>query len=395
VLLNLVWGRMRHNPVVLSILIGVIGISTCLWIGTQKIADGAKHRFTHSVSGVDLIVGPRSSDIQLLLHTVFRYGQATATLSANSLHTIEQWPEVAWLVPIVLGDSYRGHPVMGTTPAYFVRYQYGNQQALTWQSGGPIQAPMDIVVGSDVANTQGLRLGDTVHVSHGMPAQSTAHHQDHDFHVVGILNPTGTPVDDTVYTSVAAMDTVHGGTLTRTAAFVGLHKKGHVFRVQRRIAQGGNEPLMGIVPGIVLHKVWQLFRPMNQAVSLITYLIGGLALIPLVVVIGLSVQTRRQEVAVLRALGARPRHIAGLLIIEAGCVSAVGVCMGLVGWTLMARGFGSLIDAAFGVPIAVSGLSVFDCLFASLWVVVAMGVSVFPAIQLYRHAAQSGVKSVQ
>lgn len=393
-LFNLVVARMRYNPVVFSVLIGVIGISTCLWVGAQKVADGAKHRFTHSVSGVDLIVGPRASESQLLLHTVFRYGQATATVSASRLDAIAQGSAVAWLVPIVLGDSYRGHPVMGTTPAYFDRYQYGNQQALTWQSGRVIQAPMDTVLGANVADRQGLRLGDPLVIAHGMSTRSQAHHHDHDFRVVGILNPTGTPVDDTVYTSLAAMDAVHGGAPTRTAAFVGLHKKGHTFRVQRQILQGGPEPLMAIVPGIALHKLWQLFRPMHQAVAWITYLIGGLAVVPLVVVIGLSVQSRRKEVAVLRALGARPWQVAALLIIEAGCVSAAGVGVGLVGWLLVASSLGPVIDGMVGLPIMGVGVSILDGISASWLVLVAMVVSGFPAIQLYRHAAQSGVQSV-
>ena len=107
-----------------ALLIISIAISGMLLIGVQKIKDSAKQGFSHSISGTDLIVGARSGSIQLLLYTVFRQGQPIANMSWDSIQNIQQLPTVEWVIPISLGDSHRGFPVVGTTRTYFDHYKY-------------------------------------------------------------------------------------------------------------------------------------------------------------------------------------------------------------------------------------------------------------------------------
>ncbi|MFM8769786.1 MAG: ABC transporter permease, partial [Rubrivivax sp.] len=113
---------------------------------------------------------------------------------------------VAWTVPIALGDSYRGFPVLGTTTGYFQHFAYGDRQALAVASGrvfrGQLDGLYDAVLGADEARQLGHRLGDRITLSHGMGPTPGLKHADKAFTVTGILQPTGTPVDRTVHVSL-------------------------------------------------------------------------------------------------------------------------------------------------------------------------------------------------
>ena len=107
-----------------------IGISVMLLVGVETVRTCARESFARTISGTDLIVGARSGPINLLLYAVFRIGDATANVSWQSFELVSRHPDVAWAIPISLGDSHRGYRVMGTTADYFRHYRYGNRQAL-------------------------------------------------------------------------------------------------------------------------------------------------------------------------------------------------------------------------------------------------------------------------
>jgi putative ABC transport system permease protein len=100
-------------------LITVFSIAICLFVllGIGHIRQEAKHSFSQAVSGVDLIVGPRTGQLNLLLYSVFRLGGATNNIDWHSFQTLAKKPDVAWAIPLSLGDSHRGYPVLGTTDA--------------------------------------------------------------------------------------------------------------------------------------------------------------------------------------------------------------------------------------------------------------------------------------
>ena len=106
-----------------------IALSVALLLGVQKIRSAARDGFANTISGTDLIVGARSGPINLLLYAVFRIGDATANVSWASYQKIARHPDVAWTIPISLGDSHRGFRVMGTSPDYFSHYRFAGTQA--------------------------------------------------------------------------------------------------------------------------------------------------------------------------------------------------------------------------------------------------------------------------
>ena len=389
-----------------------IALSVALFLGVEKIRTGAKASFADTISGTDLIVGARSGSVQLLLYSVFRIGNATNNLTWESYQDIAKRPDVDWIVPISLGDSHRQFRVMGTTPAFFERYKYRSGQSLVVNDGAIIDDLFDAVIGADVAATLGYIVGDPIVVAHGLA--SFTEHDDQPFRVSGILEKTGTPVDRTVIVGLRAIEAIHvdwqgGGQIQGqstpadalrrmelepravTAALLGVKGRLKVFGLQRSINEYAQEPLLAILPGVALQELWQIVGIAETALIGVSAMVVITALIGMMATIFSSLNERRREMAIFRAMGARPRVIVGLLVLEAIVMATLGALLGLgllyVGLTIGQP----LIDSAFGLWLPIEPPTLRE-----VWVllgVIAAGaiVSMVPALRAYRMSLADGM----
>ena len=389
-----------------------IALSVALFLGVEKIRTGAKASFADTISGTDLIVGARSGSVQLLLYSVFRIGNATNNLTWESYQDIAKRPDVDWIVPISLGDSHRQFRVMGTTPAFFERYKYRSGQSLVVNDGSIIDDLFDAVIGADVAVRLGYIVGDPIVVAHGLA--SFTEHDDQPFRVSGILEKTGTPVDRTVIVGLRAIEAIHvdwqgGGQIQGqstpadalrrmelepravTAALLGVKGRLKVFGLQRSINEYAQEPLLAILPGVALQELWQIVGIAEMALIGVSAMVVITALIGMMATIFSSLNERRREMAIFRAMGARPRVIVGLLVLEAIVMATLGALLGLgllyVGLTIGQP----LIDSAFGLWLPIEPPTLRE-----VWVllgVIAAGaiVSMVPALRAYRMSLADGM----
>ena len=211
-ILALAWKSLmnRKGSVLLTLL--AVALSVALFLGVDKARTGAREGFGNTISGTELIVGAPTGSVNLLLYSVFRMGSATAEISWPTYQEIAARPDVDWAVPISLGDSHRGFRVMGTTPDYFDHYKYGRNQDLLLAEGEQFEDLFDAVIGADVARELDYPLGSPMILSHGLgQADFGSGHENRPFRVVGILAPTGTPVDQTVHVSLEAITAIHVG----------------------------------------------------------------------------------------------------------------------------------------------------------------------------------------
>ncbi|MGB7305431.1 MAG: FtsX-like permease family protein [Burkholderiaceae bacterium] len=402
----------RRTTALLTIL--SIAVSVVMLLGVEKIRRDAKLGFANSVSGTDLIVGARSGAVQLLLYSVFRMGDATANVSWATYQAIANEPEVAWAVPISLGDSHSGFRVLGTTTAYFDHFRFGNRQSLEFAQGRVFNRPFDVVLGAEVAHKLGYMTGESIVLSHGTGELELSRHADKPFTVVGLLAPTGTPVDRTVHVSLAGIEAIHddwedgrhqpSGVIGKrpvnpeelvpesiTAFLVGVKKKSQIFSLQRKINTMSLEPLMAIIPGVALQQLWDLMRVAEQTLRIISVFVVFTALLGMLTVILAALEARRRELAVLRAVGARPRHLAALLVVEAGLFSLVGTALGLLilaGLTTLARPF---VLREFGVPLLPSWPYSGDLALLAALIASALLVSLIPAWRAFRMSLSDGL----
>lgn len=180
-------------------------ISIVIMLGIDHIGKQAKRSFNTTISDVDLIVGSRSSSLNLLLYSIFRMGSATANIDWQTFENINADNKVKWSIPISLGDSHKGFRVLGTNNNYFKHYKHGASQSLNFARGKALQHVFDLVIGADVASTLGYKLGDSLTLAHGLVSTHFNQHNKQ-FMVTGILKPTGTPVDKTLHVSLQGLD---------------------------------------------------------------------------------------------------------------------------------------------------------------------------------------------
>jgi putative ABC transport system permease protein len=209
----------RKSSVLLTLF--TIAISVMLLLSIERVRQEAKSSFANTISGTDLIVGARTGDIQLLLSSVFRIGHANNAVQWQSYEYIKQQRGVAWTIPISLGDSHKGHAVLGTDSSYFTHFRYGKKQMLAFEHGRAFHNGREVVLGSDVAKKLNYHLGEQIVISHGMGNTSFHHHDDNPMTIVGILKPTGTPVDRTVHLPLIAIDEMHGSGHNKSPRMIG------------------------------------------------------------------------------------------------------------------------------------------------------------------------------
>lgn len=403
--------RFRRTSLTLTII--SIAISVTLLLGVDVVRKEAKSSFVNTISQTDLIVGARSGPSNLLLYSVFHIGSATNNVTWESYETIAARDEVAWTVPISLGDSHRGFRVMGTTADYFEFYQYGTKKSLNIADGAVFTEVYDAVLGAEVADSLGYEVGDEVIISHGLVSADFAAHDDKPFTVVGVLDRTGTPVDRTVHVSLAGIEAIHidwqGGSRSGlrldaeqaerfdltptsiTAFMVGLDNPAVTFRTQRDINDYSGEPLTAITPGSTLAEFWRTISTIEQVLFVMSGFVLAAGLLGMVTTILSTLNERRREIAVLRAIGARPSSIVMLIALEtllvviAGCVAGIALLYGL-----LAIGRPVIADRT-GIDISLGWLDPTQGLILATVVVGATLVSLIPGFIAYRRSIQDGL----
>ena len=396
--------------------IAAIAVSVALLIGVQKVRASAREGFASTVSGVDLIVGARSGPLNLLLYSVFRVGDATANVSWASYRKIARHPDVAWTIPISLGDSHRGFRVMGTNEDYFRHYRFADRRSLQFSSGQPFDDLYDTVLGADVARALGYKPGDPIVIAHGTGDVSFAQHKDKPFRVVGVLAKTGTPVDRTIHVSLEAITAIHidwqSGMQapassrvsadqarardltpqTITAFMVGMRDRVMTFTMQRAINEYREEPLLAIFPGVTLTQLWELVGVADTALMIVAGFVVLAGLLGMVTAILTSLNERRREMAILRSVGAQPRHVFSLMVAEAGLLAIVGIAGGVGVMYLLLTAGTPVLEQQFGIVITPGTLSQEDIGVLGAILASALLMGLLPAARAYRNTLSDGLQ---
>jgi putative ABC transport system permease protein len=397
----------RRSSVLLTLLSLALGVFIVL--GVEHIRSQTRASFTRTISGVDLIVGARTSQLNLLLYSVFRIGNATNDIRWSSYEALAADPRVAWAIPLALGDSHRGYRVVGTTSAYFEHFRYGDTELLAFVAGSGFAGTYSVVLGADVARTQHYGLDSELVLSHGLVATRFNEHQQR-FRVSGILEPTGTPVDQAVYVTLQGIEALHldwqGGTplpgraaqvpeaeaallqpAAVTAVLLGLQSRLAVFGLQREINEYDAEPLTAIMPGVALAELWQSMRLVEGVLQLISALVLLASLLGLVTMLLVSLQQRQRELALYRAIGAPAFFILLLLELEALLLATGALVLGSL-LLLALQLFGAQwLQSHYGVNLA----AVPDArllMYALVFLGLSAALALLPALGAYRASLQ-------
>jgi putative ABC transport system permease protein len=398
----------------LGLVVASIALSTLLLLGMERVRKDVRAHFAESVSGTDLIAGARSGSIQLLLYSVFRIGSASNNISWESAQALASHPAVAWTVPISLGDSHRGFPVVATSSGYFDFFRFGDGQPLRLATGRRFDGILEAVLGSDVARDLGYREGERIVLSHGDGVLAANDHADKPFVVVGTLHRTGTPVDRSIHINLESMEALHrdwvagappmGGGLPRggpaaedltprsvTAVLVGLKNRSAVFAVQRWIAEYRAEPLQALMPGIALEELWEIVGAAERALLAMGLIVSVVGIAGMVAVILAGLNERRRELAILRAVGAAPRHIVLLLALEAALITLSGVVLGALAAAAGTAMLGGWFQSRYGIALRPEAFAGEEWLVIGAMLSVGLLAGLLPGFRAYRLSLADGL----
>ena len=411
-LLKLTFNSLYARLLTVGMTVFAISLSLMLYMSVEKLRTSAYTSFTDTISQTDLIVGARTSSVQLLLYSVFRIGNATNNITWESYEDVIDRKEVAWSVPISLGDSHKGFRVMGTNNEFFKRYKFRGGQSIELEKGNNLDDLYDVIIGAGVAEKLNYSVGTPLIVSHGL--QSFSDHDDQPFKVSGILAKTGTPVDNTVIVSLEAIEAIHvdwstgakiPGQITPveeirqmdlspkniTAALIGVNSKLQIFQLQRWINEYPEESLSSILPGVALQELWRIVGVVENLLLGISVTVIFTTLIGMTAIIFSSLNERRREMAIWRAMGASPKVVIGLLMLEAFIISVMSIIVSTVMLFLTLYVLQPWIDNTYGILVNIETLAVKDIYIFMLFILSASLVSLIPAIRAYWFSINDGM----
>lgn len=341
-----------------------------------------------------------------------------------------------YAIPLALGDYFGEFRVVGTTPEFFEKLRHGPDvdQEFTFSEGRALEDFSDdhgyfeAVVGSRVANEMSVGVGDTFNPTHGDP---TGHGHDLGFTIVGVMDPTGTPNDRAAFVNLEGFYLMDGHAKPieeEETDEEGAESDGQVatessdadvaletpesdgpdqFRLlsipEREVTsiliRNGNimfAPAMqnSINEGIrsqaaapigEINKLMNaIVGPLMKALLVITLITCVVAAVGVLVAIYNSMNDRRRDIAVMRALGARRATVTTIIVYESFLVAIIGA---ILGWVL-AHGaialYSGQIEDQTGVQVGFLTLSSFEIFVLPLVMILALIAALLPAWSAYR-----------
>ena len=412
-MIRLMIASMRSRLVPIVLVIVALSASMALLLAVDRIQQATKNGFNQSLSGVDLVLGPGGSGLELVLYTVFHLGKPTNNITTETVSDITDDPMVEWAVPIALGDNHRGYRVISTTDEYFDRIKFGGDQPLVFAQGAPFSDLNETVIGSEVAEALGYALDTSIFVTHGSQMIGKLH-DDFSFKITGILESTGTPIDRAVFVSLEGYELVHLGwqngsktvslqnldinaipkerlyPKTVTAVYLGLTSKLSLFKFIRAVRDYPEEAISAVIPGVALAELWSIVGIVDSVFQLLNWLIIGISIVGMVTMIITGLDSRTRELTILRALGLSPPKLAGLVLLETVIISLTAVLSAIVLVWFLTVAAADLLNQWAGVRIELTWLAIDEL--STIMIIVLAGVcaSLIPAGMVYRRSLHKG-----
>lgn len=404
-LLTLVRKSLANRLLATTLTLASIALSVALLVGIENVRSGMRHSFANTISRTDLIVGPRGGQLQLLLYAVFGIGAPTNTIEWASYDAVRHHAAVAWTIPLSLGDSHRGFRVVGTDSSFYQHFRYGDARPVRFAAGAAPRDEHDVAIGAEVAASLGYAIGDEVVLTHGLHGTGIMDHDEHPFTVVGVLERTFTPVDRSLYVTLQGIDALHEGfmgeapavppagapTARITSFLLGARSRIATLQLQREINTFAAEPLTAIVPGVALAEMWRSIGYAEDALLLVTLFVVAVGLIGMLIALYSSLEARRREMAILRAVGAGPPRIVGLLVLESGLLGLGGAVGGVAlvyGGLVVLRGW---VAANFGLHLPIQPPTTTAWIYLAAVVAASFLIGVVPAVKAYRNSLADGL----
>ena len=384
-----------------------VAISVVLLLGIDRVIKGGKNHFLNTINGTDLIVAAPNGSLDILLNLVFHIGDGLKEIDYSSYEDISKLDEVAWSVPLALGDSFKEYDIVATNNDYFRYYKYGSGKSLEFYKGTDFRDFFDLIIGYNVAKKYNLRYADTVYVSHS--SASSSEHEEHanrPFRISGILKYSGTPNDDLVFMNLKTDEAIHvewqsghfvdmgisNEKLSQlylkpkhlSGMMVGLKNSMQTLEMQQRIDNYKWAHLKAVIPAEAMSKLYRILVSFQDILMFISGVVFVAAMLTMLSSMFSTLNERRREIAILRSLGASANIIFGLFTTESFIIVTSGIVLGNI--ILI----GSIIYLKATLSISIFP-NLYELSLLGMMIIAALIASVIPALWSYKHSLQDGL----
>jgi putative ABC transport system permease protein len=386
---NLIYRSLRQHALSTVVTAASIALAAGLLLTVWVVKTQSQSVFAATNSGFDAVLGARGSKLQLVLNAIFHLEASPGNISAADFEQIRRHPAVKAAIPLALGDTVHGWRIAGTTTQFFDEVEYLPGQRYAFAAGGRNfkLGAHEAVVGSYAAKQLGWTIGSHFHPHHGLSAEA-GHEHDEEYTVVGILEPTNTPVDRVVWIPLEGVQTMSGhnplAATELSAVLIQLRAPTAGLMLSNQINASGGKLTFAYPIGSIVAELFNKISWVDRVLTLLAWLVAAVASGSVLVGIYNSMSARARDIAILRALGARRRTVFGAVVGEAAVIGLLGSAAGLAVFAVLATFVASVIRAQTGVvleplqwnPVFWWGPAAFTGL--------AMLGGVVPAIRAYR-----------
>lgn len=351
-----------------------VGLVSLLMLTERQLSD----TFDRNIQDIDLVLGAKGSPLQLILANVYHVDAPTGNIKLSDAQKVIRHPYIAKGIPLAYGDNYRGFRIVGSTHDYTEHYQ------AQWSEGVPFEAPFEVVVGSQVAETTGLGLGDEFFSAHGLQDETDVH-MDKTFRVVGILEKSGTVLDQLLLCDIETIWGVHeiaGDSIDHadreiTAVLLKKRNPLAVLTIPNTIRETNMQVAL---PAIEINRLTQNFGIGMNTLRAIAMLIMFISFASIFISVYDNLLARRYELALLRTMGGSRKGLLFLLLLEGGILSSGGAILGLLISRLGLIGLAQLVEDKFHYDWDGIGLMSTEWLLLGLAIFVGLVAASIPGI---------------
>ena len=386
------WKSLRQHALSTWIASGSIALAGGLLMAVWALRSQAESTFTEANGGFDAVLGPRGSQLQLVLNSIFHLEASSGTIPMSTATLLQRNPivrsAIARAIPIAGGDNYKGYRIVGTSLELFEDHEYKEGRKFKIIGNGRLfnEDAKEALVGAFVADKLGLKVGDSFQPYHGLTYIEGAQHADV-YKVTGILETTSTPVDRVIWIPIKGIQTMEGhreDLQNDVSAFlIKLRSKKAIAILDPMFnKQGKDYTFSSITP--VMSRFFQKFAWFEKILELVAYLVGLVSAGSILAILYNSMNEKRREIAILRSLGARRVTLFSMVVFQSMGIALLGILLSFLFYVLVALIVTGIVRDQTGVALL---LFQFDPLF--IWVpgsmlTLAIFSGLLPAIIAYK-----------
>lgn len=382
-----------------------IALASGLVMSVFAIQKQTRQAFTGGDVGFDAVLGARGSQLQLVLNTVFHLETSPGNLPWAAYQEIKNNPSVQLAIPYAVGDNYQGFRIVGTTEDIFTTFEFQQGKKFQVQPGGRFFAGSnkEAVIGSFVAQQTGLKTGDVFQPYHGLIFDEKQKHND-DYTVVGVLEPTNSPSDRVLWIPIEGIYRMTGHVLRGTgetytakegetipdeakevsAVMLKFRSPQTGFQLDQLINRQGKVATLAFPIGRTMAELFDKIGWLNRVLELVAYLVVVVAAGSILASIYNTINERRREFAILRALGAKRTTVFSAIVLEAAIIAAFGTLIGfLVYWAILSV-TAYIVREQTGVVLSVFRPDMIWLTVPLLMIAVGAVAGLIPALKAYR-----------